>query len=277
MGVVYGLRISGLDGAARLMQPDDEALPLLTVRREIAGDRPGAAELHEEGAAFGLQGDSGWVRLSRRPLEVRLRLDGRYDDEEILHPFLAMTAAISNWWQGRHVLHAGAFVVDGGAWGVLGAKEAGKSSLLAQLSSEGCAVLCDDLLVVDGAVAHAGPACIDLRPGGADRFGGEPLGVVGVRERIRLRLPQTDTRVPLRGWILPTWGPVLTVASQPVADRLKAVLSNYALYRGPRDPVTAMSLASLPVLVLTRPKDWCAMSDASAELLRAVRHTVASS
>ncbi|CCG01340.1 protein of unknown function [Blastococcus saxobsidens DD2] len=271
MGSVYGLRIQGLDAAARLMQPDDDTLPLLEVRRETTGERPHVTELDEWSAAFGLQGDSGWVRLSREPLRAQLRLDGPYNDEQVLHPFLAMTAAISNWWIGRHVLHAGAFVVDGGAWGVLGAKEAGKSSLLAQLATDGRAVLCDDLLVLDGQLAHAGPSCIDLRPGAADRFGGEPLGVVGVRERIRLRLPRSDSRAVLRGWIVPTWGSTVGVTAQPVRDRLKSVLGNYALYRGPRDPAAAISLASLPVLVLTRPKDWGAMSDASAALLRATR------
>lgn len=270
-GTVYGLRVTGLDGAAVLMQPEDPALPELTVRRDSDVARSDRNELDEQSARFGLQGECGRVALTRSPLSASLQLDRPYDDELVLHPFLAMTAAISGWWLGRTVLHAGAFVVDGAAWGVLGRKGAGKSSLLAQLASQGVGVMCDDVLVVDEGVAHAGPSCIDLRPSAAERFGGEPLGIVGARERIRLRVPQTAPVVPLRGWVVPEWGDTLHVTAAPAPSRLPHLLGNLALYRGLRDPVAALSLAALPLLLWTRPRSWSAMSDGASELLAAVR------
>lgn len=270
-GTVYGLRVTGLDGAASLMQPEDPALPELTVRRGVTVRRSLRDELDERTAQFGLQGGCGRVELTRAPLTARLQLDRPYDDELVLHPFLAMTAAISGWWLGRTVLHAGAFVIDGGAWGVLGRKGAGKSSLLAQLAGNGLGVMCDDVLVVENGVAHAGPSCIDLRPQAAERFGGEPLGVVGARERIRLRLPLTAAAVPLRGWVVPEWGEELEVTAAPVASRLPHVLGNLALYRGVPEPQTALALAALPLLLWRRPRSWSAMPEAASELLRAVR------
>jgi hypothetical protein len=181
-----------------------------------------------------------------------------------------MTASISGWWLGRNMFHAGAFVVDGGAWGVLGTKGAGKSSLLAQLASTGVGVMCDDVLAVEDGMAHAGPSCIDLRPEAADRLGGEPLGVVGARERIRLRIPGTSPTVPLRGWVVPEWGNGVQITRPPAADRLRRILGSLALYREPREPVSALALAALPLLVWTRPRSWTDMPAAAAELLEAV-------
>ena len=65
----------------------------------------------------------------------------RISDEELAHPHLAPVGAIFALWAGRESLHAGAFVADGRAWGVLGTREAGKSTLLAALHAAGLVAL----------------------------------------------------------------------------------------------------------------------------------------
>ena len=70
--------------------------------------------------------------------------------DELVHPYLGAAACITNRWAGREVYHAGAFTSGGLAWVVVGAREAGKSSLLAELASRRIPVLADDLVVTDG-------------------------------------------------------------------------------------------------------------------------------
>ena len=60
-----------------------------------------------------------------------------------------------------------ALAVGGRALGVVGTREAGKSSTLAWLAVAGTEVLCDDLLVIDGQSTFKGPRTIDsarMRP-----------------------------------------------------------------------------------------------------------------
>jgi hypothetical protein len=134
---------------------------------------------------------------------------------ELVHPHLAPGAAVLARWLGRETLHAGAVLAGGGAWAMLGDRESGKSSTLDWLAAHGHPVLADDLLVLDGSDVLAGPRCIDLRADAAQRLGaGEPLGVVGTRERWRLRLGPLASSAPLRGWGILDWGD--DVAVEPV-------------------------------------------------------------
>src|SRR5262249_6109268 len=149
----------------------------------------------------------GWVDLARAERRATFCLRTSLADGDLVHPYLAPAAAVAARWAGRESFHAGAVVVDGGAWGVLGDKETGKSSTLAWLALQGHEILMDDLLVLDGDDALAGPRCIDLREEPAARLGaGEPLGFVGLRERWRLTLDQVPARVPLHGWVTLAWG-----------------------------------------------------------------------
>ena len=128
-------------------------------------------------------------------------------DQALVHPYLAPAAAVIARWLGREPFHAGAFALDGGAWGVLGEREAGKSSLLAWLSLQGRSVVCDDMLVVAGDTVFAGPRSVDLRRETAVRLGaGEELGMIGARERWRVGLPPIEPEVPLAGWVFLEWG-----------------------------------------------------------------------
>src|SRR5665213_26822 len=125
---------------------------------------------------------SGFITIDRAAARTTLHLPDAPTAATILHPYLASTGVVAGHWLGRAPFHAGAFVHGGRAWGVLGAKEMGKTSLLMCLHRSGVPVLADDVLVVEGRTAYSGPRCLDLRQSAAERFeAGEYLGVVGGR------------------------------------------------------------------------------------------------
>jgi hypothetical protein len=128
------------------------------------------------------------------------------DPQALAHPPLSVTAAVAAWWEGLFAFHAGAFVFNGGAWAVLGDREAGKSTFMALMAQLGADVLADDLVVVEDHQVFAGPRCLDLRPSAAYRFGGEYLGFIGNRKRWRLYLRLGVRRAPIRGFIVLEFG-----------------------------------------------------------------------
>ena len=122
----------------------------------------------------------GEMRIEREPGLVVFRMRRPLSESELIHPYLAPVAAVAAYWFDRESFHAGAFVVDSGAWGVVGEREAGKSTLLASLAPRGITILTDDMLILDGNVPFPAPRSIDLRPAAAQHFGvGEPLGIMG--------------------------------------------------------------------------------------------------
>ena len=152
-------------------------------------------------------------------------LEDRPPDRDLVYPYLAPAAAVAARWMGRDSFHAGAVVVGGGAWAILGDNENGKSTTLAWLALHGHPVLTDDLLVVDGEAALAGPRCIDLREETSERLGvGEPLGVVGQRERWRLALGVVPAQVLLRGFVTLAWHSQLALESVRGPERLLTLL-----------------------------------------------------
>ena len=64
-----------------------------------------------------------------------IRDSGVYpEDGRLVHPVLATVGAVFAWWRGDVVFHGGAVVIGDGAWGLLGERGTGKSSLLAGLA-----------------------------------------------------------------------------------------------------------------------------------------------
>ena len=191
------------------------------------------------------------------PFDVTLSLPGRPVAECVVQPHLTTAAASISMRQGQQPLHAGAFQWDNRAWGLLGAKEAGKSSTLALACQRGLGIVTDDLLVASAGTALAGPRCVDLRPEAARALDmGEDLGVVGLRERWRVRVGPCPPALPIGGFILPSWGDDELCPLPPVV-RLQSLLSFSAL-KGitMNDPARYLDLASLPMLSWTRPKSW---------------------
>lgn len=268
----YGFRIVGVEQARRLLVDAPPEWPELTLSTERADGRevPPVDVIRPTSATLPLHG-TGWMEIERDGPRVTYHLPEDASHEELVHPYLAPGAAVLARWLGREAFHAGAVMADGGAWAVLGDREAGKSSTLAWLALSGHPVLADDLLVLDGADALAGPRCIDLRGDAAARLGaGEPLGVVGTRERWRLVLEPVPARVPLRGWILLEWAEAVAVEPVRGAERLLRLIPHRSVRLEPPAPSALVELASLPVLAFRRPRRWDALAGAGERLVAAI-------
>lgn len=263
----YGLSLPDLEGAAGLLVPAPADWPVLRVCRR-AGVVPAVVpRVSESRATLRLQG-GGQVDVERQGLTATFTHPGPADDEAIVHPYLAGAAATVSRWLRRDAFHAGAFVAGGGAWAVLGDKGGGKSTLLAWLAQRGVPLVTDDLLVVDAGMALAGPRCADLRDEAAAALSlGEDVGVLGARRRFRMRTAPVAPAVPLRGWILPTWGGELAALPVPASRRLPALLHHLALRVPPLYPARFLDYAALPFIELRRPRRWDLLDPASDLLL----------
>ncbi len=190
--------------------------------------------------------------------------------EEIAQPLLGSTAVAAAYWSGRHCFHAGAFVVDGKAWAILGSKGMGKSSLLAALSLRGTQILTDDLLVVNEChVGLAGPRSVDLRGEAAKALEvGVPLGTVGARERWRVRLGPVPPEIPIGGWVCLGWGDP-AIGSVVAEQRIEVLQRSLALRAEPRDPEAIsrlMDLIVLPMCRLSRPRSLGEIDESARRL-----------
>ena len=251
--VAFGFRLHGVPRRA-LIAEDRPDWPALHVhcRRGPAGTAP--AHLGASGARLSLDADD-WLELDRGAQTATYRTPRPVDEDTLIHPRLAPAAALMARWLDREALHAGAFLAAGGAWGVAGANEAGKSTLLAGLALRGTPVFSDDLLVIDRAgLAYAGPRCIDLRRP-------EVLGD-GVRDRLRpvregtrrrMDLPPVVAVAPLRGWFLLEWGSRVEALPCRAEARLGGLLAQRRWATTAIDPRVLLCLAALPTWTLRRP------------------------
>jgi len=267
----YGLRVRGLElPHDQLVEaPDDWPAVRLHVRVVPVPASP--AEYIAGGAACLQVRPRGSVVMDRAASRATFTLPGEPTASALLHPHLAAVGAVWAHWSGHESFHAGAFLAGGAVWGVLGDKGSGKSSTLAALAGAGVPIVCDDVLVLDGLTALAGPRSIDLRADAARTLGiGEPLGVVGDRERWRVALEPIQPVLPIGGWVDLGWSEQPVVRSIHGTDRLRRLLENRALRIPPREPAALFGLAGLPFLELSRPRRWHSITDALELLLAAV-------
>jgi hypothetical protein len=263
----YGLRLEGVGAARSLLVPADPNWPTLEIRSEVGSPPWRDSDVVSDSEAKLRLQTGGEIRMKRESGLVVFTMQRRLREWELVHPYLAPVAAVAGYWFDRESFHAGAFVVDGAAWAVLGVREAGKSTLLASLALRGIAVVSDDMLILDGEMPFAAPRAIDLRPSAAQQLGvGEPLGVVGARERWRLRLGLVRDATPLRGWIFPAWGDRVEASELSPHERIARLSAQRGLRLHARDPTRLLDLASLPAWELRRPRDWDDL-DASTDLL----------
>lgn len=262
----YGLELTGLPRVDLLVSvPDSGSWPAVRVLRELGPgeDRPDHADVERADVAV-LDGER--ALLDRREHSVTFLLRSIEDDGRIVHPLLTAAGVIFAWWHGREALHAGAFVTSQGAWALLGDRGAGKSSMLARLALAGRPILTDDLLVVDGELAFAGPRCVDLREQTL-----APAGLEGMTEpvrgseRHRLRLGPVEPEVPLRGSFVLSWGDELELRPLSPTERLEQVSAQRNV-QGAR-PAALLQLARLPAWELRRPRDWGSFEAAVGEVL----------
>ncbi len=269
----YGLRIDGIDGAARYLRPAGDE-PAVSVRQQtgFAGPR-GAEELTETAARLHLSDGVGVAVLDRATLSVTLQVAEAYPAEALLHPMLSSSIAVLSRWLGRDSFHAGVFVIDGVAWVMTGDKGGGKSTTLGYLAGQGVPVLADDLAVESGGRIFTGPGFIDLRTEATVAVsGGRDLGVLGARARTRLDVRNAGAAsYPLGGWIQLAWSDELALAPVPVAERFALLYRNSAVQRPPTDPASYLRHAARPFYRLTRPRQLSQLP-AVLELLQAGLH-----
>jgi hypothetical protein len=132
-------------------------------------------------------------------------------------------------------------------------------------------VFSDDVLVIDGATALAGPRSIDLRAEAARRLdAGEPIGHVGARSRWRLPLGMVEPELPLNGWITLEWGDEIAIRELRGAERLAALLPHRGVRLAPTEPGALLRLSTLPHLRLIRPRRWESLPDVTERLVDAI-------
>ena len=221
----------------------------------------------EKTALVPLIGGGAWY-LTRLPLSGRYVFPRPLTSAELAHPALGGAACVLATWLGREAFHAGCIQVRDGAWGVLGRKESGKSTLLAYLATSCIPVLADDMTVVDprSLTAYAGPRCIDLRLDAAKKF--HNLELAREDQRMRLALKPVEPEVPLKGWIILKTGPGVSLERVSPSDRVNLLLSSRTLRVPPRDPAVVLSLAALPFFELQRPLVWDQMEVAASALVQ---------
>ena len=218
-------------------------------------------------AEFSLLGGGVWT-LTREGFQGTLITPRRLQPDELQHPGLAGAAVVLSYWLGREAFHAGAFVAHGGAWGVMGPKEAGKTTLLAHLHLLGVPVVSDDQLIVDSTTlfAMAAPRGLDLRHDSAERLAPEAR-VVRDGQRRRILLDPVAPETPLRGWIRLEKGDDVSITKVTPHKRLHVLSASRTLRRViPTDPGALIRLADVPFYEFKRPHRW-GNASAVAEIL----------
>jgi hypothetical protein len=266
----YGLRLENVERARSLLVPAPSTWPRLSIHRTVG---PGEAEhdwFDDTTAVIKLQ-NGGEIVLDRGRETATFVVPRRLRTAELVHPLLAPVAAVMAYWLGRESFHASAFVADGRVWALIGERGSGKSTTVARLALEGVGIACDDLLVIEGSRAFSGPRSVDLRREASERLGvGEPLGVVGARERWRLKVAEVPSSLQLAGWVFLKWGAKIQAGEIRPGDRLARLHVNRAVNLPPRDPAALLALASLPAWELTRPEGWDSLPGAVECLLETV-------
>jgi hypothetical protein len=191
----------------------------------------------------------------------------RIPPDELVHPYLWPVASVFSRWHGREAFHAGALVLAGGAWALIGAKGGGKSSLLAAHALAGGEVLSDDLVVVEDERAFAGPRCIDLRRALPLQ---DSSGLTSTRggTRLRMGLGAIAPALPLRGWIFLTWGQTTELRRVSASTCLARLARWRAWGELASDAPHLLALAGLPAYELTRERRWASLAPSLALIER---------
>jgi hypothetical protein len=266
----YGLRLENVERARSLLAPASPSWPKLRVRRRVGLSDVRHDWMSNAAATLKLH-NGGEISIDRARGEATFVLPYRVGTAEIVHPLLAPVAAVMAYWLDRQSFHAGAFVAQGKAYGVIGARGSGKSTTMARLALDGVPIVCDDLLVLDGLRTLAAPRSVDLRRAAAERLGaGEYLGVVGARERFRLQVAPLDGEPEIGGWIFLTWGDRLETIPVRGPERLVRLSASCGTRLPQRHPDALLELAGLPAWELRRPRRWSSLTEAVARLLDTV-------
>jgi hypothetical protein len=265
------LRLAGLAGGDAMLVDASPHWPAVRIVADVADADVANESVTDAEAVLRLK-TGGRLTLDRAGGVARYTVPRRLTSDEIVHPFLAPAAAVFSHWAGRLSFHAGAFVAGGGVWAVVGEREAGKSSTLAALAMAGQEVFSDDVLVLDGLTAFAGPRAIDLRQETAERFGvGAALGIVGSRPRWRIALTPASPELAFRGWMFLSWGEGLDIRRLGPSECLYRLMETLTVRIGASDPRGLLELATLPAWSFRRARDLERLDDDTHRLLELAR------
>ncbi|HET6638222.1 MAG TPA: hypothetical protein VFH82_05520 [Gemmatimonadota bacterium] len=272
----YGFRLVYPEAAeppSELIDVDGSS-PVVTVTWRHASTVRDIEEVSDERVVYGFRGATTYY-VEREPPIVRFDVPYVPPLGAFVHPLLTIGISVLARWRGDVTLHAGAFETDSGAWGFFGAREAGKSSMLASLGERGYPVVADDLLAIQDGLVWAGPSCVDLRPDTAARFpGASYMGIVGGRPRWRLATASGRFRSPLRGFFVLDRheDPGVTVEPLTTQERLQWMYrQEYIRLVGFADPSKMVPLLTLPAWRLRRPRDWEVTQQAVDRILETTR------
>ena len=266
----YGLTLENVERARPLLVPALPDWPRLRIERKLGRSEARYDSLSEREAVLKLR-SGGEIALDRDRGRATFVLPHRVGTAELVHPLLAPAAAVVAYWLGREPFHASGFVRDGRVWGLIGDRGSGKSTTVARLALEGIDIACDDLLVADALDVLAGPRSVDLRRDPAAHLQvGEALGVVGARERWRLRVGPVASRLPLVGWIFLAWGDRTEAVQLSASERVARLGANRAVRVPSRNPAALLDHAALPGWELRRPRGFSSLQGAVQCLLETV-------
>jgi hypothetical protein len=267
----YGLQLENVGAARELLVDASPEWPRLRIDHRIGTSTAPLEWMTEKAALLKLQ-SGGEIALDRDRGVAIFSLPRPADAVELVQPLLAPVAAVTAYWYGRESFHAGAFVVEGRAWALLGERGVGKSTLVARLALDDVPIAADDMLILEEDLVHVAPRSVDLRREAAEVLGvGEALGVVGARERWRLRVPQIVGQARLAGWIFLAWGERTEAVAVRPSDRLMRLSANRGTNVPPRDAEALLELAFLPAYELRRPRSWESLTSSVDCLLDVVR------
>lgn len=213
--------------------------------------------------------DHATLTFTGEPLLLEVRAPAPIQVESLVHPVLTFAGAAAARWQGRLALHAGAVVIDGGAWVMLGSPGHGKTTLVTQLHQRGHPVLTDDLCVLAGQTVLAGPRAGDLRTDAATALGlGTKIEMPLGRPRWRHQFGPAPFDAPLAGIIELYWSDVVEVGRVSPAERIATLASHEALSLEPTNPRGLLDLLTVPMWRVGRPADWNMASQAIDAVLQ---------
>jgi hypothetical protein len=266
---IYGVGLAGLGDTDLMCSLPDGALELRILRRRAVGPPP-ELELRENKVTLPYL-DGGWCEIDAAAGVAELFLVEELTLDDLVHPWLAPPVGIFNVMNGRLVLHGGVVEVGGLVFGLVGEREAGKSSLLAHLMlTLDADVLSDDLVTLLEGDVLRGPACVDLRAASVEAFGlsGRTARSVRLGTRVRMPVPAGPWRAPLAGIVVLEWAEELSI--EPVAPlaRVPVLLPHVNRLGPPFDAADRhlLDLIDIPVWRLRRPRRWSALPE-TAELL----------
>lgn len=271
------VNVYGIEFAIEPSQHDDatDDSGLVAVVRLGSNPSPDRTYFHMSPTEAQVHLPGGSVRIrNQRPYLVDLDIVQEVTLDGLVHPYLAFPAAVIHHWEGRHVLHAGAFDVAGRSIVVMAESDGGKSTTIAAALAAGYPARSDDVVIVDGRTVLGGAPLIDLRTASGQILGGQNIGKVGARERWRINTAEMTQPCPIGMFVRLEWGDAVAVERLGVADLLGA-LHEFSALGAPAlveaDPMHILDLLDLPFVRATRPRDHERLPEIIALLTETLR------